>query len=127
MSIHLDWEKLRTVYQELIDHSGLAAENDIIIIMVLSDGKPKKAVIKFKEFLNFFWTISENKDLHVSTLIVQDKESRILYRHKQRTSGAEEIPDGGHAGIIQSWCALTEEEKDSYLRILIAQIQGYEQ
>lgn len=126
MSINVDWEKLRATYQDMVDHSGLTLEQEIIVLMILTDGKAKKSTIKLKDFMSFFWALSESQDLRIMTLVVQDKEGRILYRHKQRTSGDEEIPDGGHAGIIQNWGALTQQEKDTYLSILIAQIQGYE-
>lgn len=126
MSINVDWEKLRATYQDLVDSSGLTPEQEIVILMVLTDGKSKKSTIKFKDFMNFFWAISESQDLRILTLVVQDKEGRIIYRHKQRTSGDEEVPDGGHAGVILNWGALTPQEKDTYLSILVAQIQGYE-
>jgi len=126
MSINVDWEKLRAVHQDLVDNSGLTDETDIIFLVVLNDGKAKKSIVKFRDFMHFFWAISENKDITVITLVAQDKEGRILYRHKQRTVGDEEIPDGGHASVVQSWCALTEQEKNMYLEMLMAQINGYE-
>jgi hypothetical protein len=126
MSINVDWEKLRAIYQELIDNHGLVPESDITFTLVLTDGKAKKSIVKFKDFMSFFWAISESKELNIITLLAQDKEGRILYRYKQRTNGDEEIPDGGHAGVIQNWNAFTPEEKEIYLSILLAQIYGYE-
>lgn len=126
MSINIDWEKLRAVYSDLVDQDNIDHEAEIMFLMILSDGRPKKSIIKFKDFMNFFWSISENKEVCVATLVVQDKEGRILYRHKQSTSGNEEIPDGGHAGVVQHWIALEDHEKETYLKILMAQIEGYE-
>ena len=127
MSINVDWEKLRGVYQELVANSGLTDETDIVFIMVLTNGKAKKSIVKFKDFMAFFWAISESKELSVLTLVAQDKDGRILYRYKQRTNGDEEVPDGGHSSVIQNWSALTQTEKETYLIMLLAQIQGYEQ
>ena len=127
MSLNLDWDKLRIVHKDLEQRDGLSGETDIIFLLVLANGQGKKSVIKFKDFMKFLWSVEENKKLLVRTLVVQDKEGRVLYRHKQRTNGNEEIPDGGHASVIQHWGAYTDNEKDIYLRILMAQIQGYEQ
>lgn len=125
MSIKLDWERLQKVYQTLVDN-GLAQEADLLFLLILSDGSVKKAHIKFKEFMKFFWEMSENTMWHVIGVSVQDKEGRILYRHKQVTNGNEEIPVGGNVNVLQHWPALTVEEKETYIRMLIAQIQGYE-
>lgn len=126
MSINVDWERLRAVYQELVANNGLTPEADIIFMMTLKDGKAKKSMVKFKDFMSFFWAVSESKELDVLTLVAQDKEGRILYRYKQRTNGDEEVPDGGNVGVIQNWNALTPEEKETYLGMLLAQINGYE-
>lgn len=124
--INIDWEELRSVYQDLVDKGNMTDDTEIVFVMVNDDGKAKKNIVKFKNFMSVFWSLSENKDYYVLTLVVQDKDGRILYRHKQRTSGNEEIPDGGNANVIQHWSALTPEEKETYMRLLIAQIEGYE-
>jgi len=126
MSLNLDWDRLRQVHKDLEEHGGLSAETDITFLFVLTNGQGKKSVVKFKDFMKFLWSVEENTNFMVRTLVVQDKEGRVLYRHKQRTNGGEEIPDGGHAGVILNWGAFTPDEKNIYLRILIAQIQGYE-
>lgn len=126
MTMKVDWEKLRVAYQDIVNHGELTGENDIVFLMVLSNGKSKKAIVKLKELMQFMWSLSESKELNILTLIIQDKEGRILYRHKQRTSGEEEIPDGGHAAVIQHWETLTRAEKDTYIEMLVAQIQTYE-
>lgn len=126
MSLNLDWNRLRRVHKDLEEHGDLSAETDITFLFVLTNGQGKKSVVKFKDFMKFLWSVEENANFTVSTLVVQDKEGRVLYRHKQRTNGDEEIPDGGHTGVITHWSAYTPHEKDIYLRILIAQIQGYE-
>jgi len=127
MSLNVDWEKLRVAYQDLVQHSGISEQTDIIFVLILTSGKAKKAVVKFKDFMTFFWSLAEDKKLHVTTLIVQDKEGRVLYRHKQRTSGGDEIPDGGHSSIVLNWGALNADEKNLYIEMLIAQIKAHEQ
>lgn len=126
MSLNVDWEKLRRIHDDLLNHSDLKPESDITFLMILTNGRIKKSVVKFKDFLGFFWAVSENNELKVVTLVCQDSEGRIIYRQKQVTRGNEEIPDGGHSGIIQNWEALTQQEKQIYIRILLAQIEGYE-
>jgi hypothetical protein len=126
MSLKIDWEKLRWVQRELAEYGGLTDEAEVIFLMILKNGKSKKTTIKFGEFLNFFWILSENKELNILTLVVQDDEGRVLYRHKQRNKCDEEIPIGGNTNVVQHWAALTSGEKETYLQMLIAQIQSYE-
>jgi hypothetical protein len=125
MSIKLDWDTLRKKEKELSESANLLADSDIVFIIILSNRTARKSVVKFKDFLNFFWTLSENDELDIATLVVQDTEGRVLYRHKTITAGEEEIPIGG-TNIIAQWSALTQNEKDIYMRLLESQIQGYE-
>lgn len=126
MSLKVNWEKLRWVQRELAEYGGLQEDTDITFLMLLADGKSKKNIVKFGDFLNFFWAISENTNLKILTLVVQDSDGRVLYRHKQYNKGNEEIPVGGNSNVVQHWAALTPKEKETYLNMLIAQIQGYE-
>lgn len=125
MSIKLDWTKLRNIQQNLIDQDGLTPETELVFIISFSDGNIKKSLIKFKDFMSFFWSVSENSVWNVFGIVVQDKDGRVLYRHKQVTSGNEEIP-AGENNILFQWNVLTVEQKEMYVRLLVAQIQGYE-
>lgn len=126
MAINVDWEKLRGVQKYLSENNDLTPETEITFIMILKGGSAKKSQIKFKDFLSLFWAISDNNDYVVANVVVQDKEGRILYRHREITNGNEEVPDGGNASVVTLWNTLTDDEKDTYLQILIAQINGYE-
>jgi hypothetical protein len=126
MAINVDWEKLRGVQKYLSENSDLTPETEITFIMILRGCSAKKSQIKFKDFLSLFWAISDNNDYVVANVVVQDKEGRILYRHREITNGNEEVPDGGNASVVTLWNTLTDDEKDTYLQILIAQINGYE-
>jgi hypothetical protein len=126
MSIKLDWDKLRAIHKNLSELPTLHDETEIIFVMIMADKSAKKSIVKFKDFLSFLWSLSENPDYQILTLVVQDKEGRILYRHKTLTAGNEEIPVGGSGSVITHWGSLTQTEKDTYVRLLIAQIEGYE-
>jgi hypothetical protein len=126
MSIKLDWEKLCAVHKHLLELPTLTDETKIIIIMVMSDYKQKKSVVKFKDFLRFLWSLSEDPRLNVVTLVAQDEEGRILYRHKTMTAGGEEVPIGGNENVVVHWNALTQSEKDTYIRLIVSQINGHE-
>ena len=124
MSIKVDWEKLRMVQYHLTEN--VSDEDEILFTLLIRDGSTKRHVVKFKDFLNFFWSISENTNYNVYTVLVQDTEGRVLYRHKQLTNGNEEIPIGGNESVILHWGALTSKEKDMFVRLTVAQINGYE-
>jgi hypothetical protein len=127
MSMKVDWDKLRKVQEELSRLPSITDETEIVFVMIMADQSAKKAVVKFKDFLGFFWTISENAAYRVVTLVVQDKEGRILYRHRSLNAAGEEIPVGGNSQVLLQWNTLSREEKDTYLRLLEAQINGYPQ
>lgn len=127
MSIKLDWDKLRKVHKNLSELPTLNNDTNIIFVMIMADQKARKSLVKFKDFMNFMWSLSENPDYQVLTLVVQDEEGRVLYRHKTLTTGNEEVPTGGNVNVLAHWGALTQPEKDTYIRMLEAQIQAYEQ
>lgn len=126
MSIKLDWDKLREVHKNLSQSFNLTEETNIVFVMIMDDRKARKSIVKFKDFMRFLWSLSENPDYHVLRLVVQDEDGRILYRHKTLTAGNEEIPTGGNSNVITHWGALTQHEKDTYLRLIEAQIQGHD-
>lgn len=127
MSMKVDWVKLRQVHENLAGWPTITEETEILFVMVMADRSAKKAVVKFKDFMNFMWSMSESQDFEVINLVVQDREGRILYRHKTINNGGEEIPVGGNSNVIAHWGALTQDEKDMYIKLLVAQIQGHEQ
>ena len=124
MNLRVDWEKLTSVHTHL--NSLMPADADINFIMILQNGTVKRATIKFKDFLAFFWNIYDNVNYNIAALIVQDDEGHTLYRHKRLTTGNEEIPMGGHTSVIEHWSALTQQEKDMYVQMTLAQIYAYE-
>lgn len=126
MSMRVDWERLRKVQKNLSELPSLTDETNIVFIIITSDKKARRSLIKFKDFMNFLWAVSENKDYTVATLLVQDEEGRVLYRHKNLNAAFEEIPIGGNTGVVEHWNALSQSERDTYIRILESQIKGYE-
>ena len=126
MSMKLNWDKLCKVHKSLQERQTLNDETTIIFVMITADQRARKAVVKFKEFLNFIWGLSENIEYNVIALVVQDEEGRVLYHHKSLTAGNEEIPTGGNSNVISHWGALTPEEKETYIRLLESQFQAYE-
>lgn len=124
MSIRIDWEKLRNIHNDLSE--SMNAEEEILFTLLMDDGSAKRASVKFKDFMNFFWSLSENSKFSICAIVVQDIDGRILYRHKQVTRGNEEVPIGGNENIILRWPTFTQEEKELLVRITIAQINGYE-
>ena len=126
MSIRFDWEKLRAIHKDLSELPTLTNETKIVFTIVMSDYKQVKSTIKFKDFLVFLWALSDNPDRSVITLIAQDTEGRILYRHKTQTAGDEEIPVGGNENVVVHWNALPQSAKDTYIRLMVSQINGHE-
>lgn len=126
MTINIDWHKLIEVQKHLSENNGLTPNTDIVFILILQNGKAQKSQIKFKDFLRIFWAISENTSYKINTLVVQDQEGRILYRHKDITTGKEELPTSSNSTVITNWNTLSRDIKDSYLEILISQIYVHE-
>jgi len=124
MSIRIDWSKLKSVHERL--KSNTKDNEEITFIMVLRDHAIKKRVIEFKYFLDFFWKISEDSRQDVINLAVQNSKGHIIYRHKQITTGNEEVPIGGNANIILNWNNFMSDRKNTLVRMTIAQINGYE-
>jgi hypothetical protein len=125
MAIRLNWKKVTDVHKHLTDTVKITLDDEITFIIVLQNGTPKKSVVKFKDFLEYLWAISDDNRFNVLSLIATDSEGRILYRHVQTTPN-EEVPYGGNDTIVNHWKALTPNERDVYLTMLIAQINAYE-
>lgn len=125
MSIKLNWERLKEIHAYLTN--DLDQEDELSIVMFTQSGRTKKSLIKFKDFLNFCWAISDNPDYVIIGMIIQDKSGRVVYRHNKITEGNEEIPIGGNSNVIQNWNALIQHEKDVYIKLMIAQINAQQQ
>ena len=126
MAIKINWQKLKEAHKYILERGDITDQTDLSFILIFHNGTAHKTIIKFNEFMNFFWKVSDNDHPRILALIVQDKEGRILYRHREFTNGNEEIPIGGHPDIILCWKNLSKQERESYLRLLISQIQAYE-
>lgn len=124
MAIKLNWDRVKQLHAEL-SSDGWKDKDKLLFILIEKGGKPKKATVQFKDMYNFFWYLSDSQDARVLTFVVQDAEGKVLYRHRQIV-GNEEIPNGGNTDIISHWAALTEDEKSTYLTMLVAQINAYE-
>lgn len=124
MSIRIDWNKLKSAHERL--KGNINPNDEVTFIMVMRGHAVKKAIIKFKNFLDFFWKISEDPMQDVINLAVQNSEGHIIYRHRHITAGNEEIPIGGNSNIILNWNTFMSGRKDTLVRITVAQINGYE-
>lgn len=123
MSIRLNWERVRSVHSQLASN-GFQENTPVTFLLRMRNGQTSKADVMFKNFLRFFWALSENTDSIVENLIVQDKGGHTLYRYTLGNSFERKLPQGGSPEVIANWHALTQHEKDTYLRLIIAQINA---
>lgn len=126
MSIRVNWERVRSIHQRL-SAEGYEAETPITFLIRLRDGQTRKSDSTFKNFLRFFWVLTESQEARVECLIVQDKGGRVLYRYSYRPDYERQIPQGGNPEIVTNWNTFSPQEKDTYLRLIIAQINAYGQ
>jgi len=124
MTIKINWDRVKQLHAEL-ESDGWKNQDKVIFVLIEKGGKPKKAVVQYNELLKYFWNLTDSEDFHVVTFVVQDIEGRVLYRHRQIV-GNEEVPNGGNLDVISHWAALTNDEKSTYITMLVAQIDSYE-
>lgn len=124
MTIKLNWDRVKQLHSDL-ELNGWKDDDKMTVIIIGKDGKPKKSAIPFKDLYRFCWDISDNTSYDVLTFLIQDVEGKVLYRHRQIV-GNEEIPLGGNSDVISHWTALTDDEKETYIKILVAEIDAYE-
>lgn len=127
MAIKLNWQKIYEVQSSLRDERSFNDDTPLVFVLVMKDDTQQKRTVKFKDFLKFFWFIYDSNRITVKSLVVQDKAGNVLYKHKHTSGGGEEIPQGGKPHLIENWSDLTDLQKETHLKILIAQIQNYEQ
>ena len=124
MAIKLNWERVKTLRAEL-ESDGWKNNDKMIFVIIEQGGKPKKAIVNFSEFYKFLWHLIDNDKLQILTFVIQNVEGKVLYRHRQ-VVGNEEVPNGGNIDVIAHWAALTDDEKNTYITILVSQIDAYE-
>lgn len=127
MSIRLNWDELREKYEDITQSSNMHANSSIIFTMITADHKIRKSSVKLQNFMKFVWSLSENHDFEITTLLAQDEEGRVLYRYKQLNADLEQVPTGGNASVITHWNTMTPTQKEFYIRLIVSQIQSYEQ
>lgn len=124
MAIKLNWDRVKQLHAEL-ESDGCKEHDKLIFVLIENGGKTKKAVVQFGDMYKFFWYLMDDESCNVKTFVVHDGEGKTLYRHRQ-IAGNEEVPNGGNADVISHWAALTEDEKQTYITLLAAQIDAYE-
>jgi hypothetical protein len=124
MAIKLNWETVCKVNERLTNEMKIPADAPITFNLLLTDNKIVKRTIRFEHFLKFFWDISETNSVQVIGLVITDRQGHVLYRHKQVTAGSEEIPSVGNPSILEGWNELSDQAKQTYLEITIAQINA---
>ena len=124
MAIKINWDRVRQLREELTS-DGWKDSDKLLFMIVYKNGQPRKAAIQFKELSRFCWDMSDDNKVEILTFIIQDVEGKVLYRHRQIV-GNEEIPNGGNTDVVAHWAALTEDEKSTYIAMLVAQIDAYE-
>jgi hypothetical protein len=124
MSLRLNWKKITKLYDQL--KASKEDSTNVVFIIMLSDGKIKKNLVKLKDFLKFFWSLSENKEIKITNLVVQDLNGATLYRHSQQSVSNEEIPAGGNSAIVKNWKNIKKQDRQTYIEILISQFYAYE-
>lgn len=126
MPIKFNWKRLKYIYAELEQSEAFKKDSKLVFVIIFNDETAKKTVIAFSDFLHLFWQLSEIKNKKILSVIVQDEEGKIIYKHKKLNAAKEEIPLGGNSGIISSWNSLTEKQKEVYIRLLESQIGSNE-
>lgn len=126
MTFKIHWDKVKNAHFELMKSYNFTDNNELIFIAILRDGTAQKSIVKFKDFYKFFWKISENTNINVATLVIQDSNDNVIFRHSQENKSHEEIPVGGNTNVVLNWKMLRPEERDTYIKLLISQIQSYE-
>lgn len=124
MSLKLNWTRIKRLHTDL-ESSGFEDNDKLLFVLIEKKGKVRKAVIRFKELYRFCWDMIDSDNLKILTFFIQDIDGRIIYRHRQMI-GNEEVSNCGHTDVISMWNAFTDEEKNTYLTLLIAQINAYE-
>lgn len=124
MAIKINWKTLLEVKESLASTKNLTADTSVIFVLLLKDGTHQKKTVKFKDFLKFFWFMYDSTKFHVKGLVVTDLSGNILYR-QQQAHVQNTTPSGGSVHIFTRWKSLTEEQKDAFLNILLAQIYDY--
>lgn len=123
MGLKFNWQRVTDTHSQL-RRNGTKAETPLIFVLVLQDGTTKRQQVLFRDFMDFFWSLSENNKLPAQTLFVQDAAGKIVYRHNQMTKGNEEVPTGGNPQIITNWNSFSAEERETYLKLLWSQINA---
>ena len=125
MAIKLNWQTMSAVKADLEATWKLEPDSKVTFILLLKNGAEHKKIIRFSDFLKFFWYIYDSTKFHVKGLVVTDSTGKVLYRHRQVSGGREEIPNGGNVHIFERWKKLTDQQKDAYLNICLAQIYDH--
>jgi hypothetical protein len=126
MSLRLNWVQIKEIYNKLIAE-GADGNDELVCVVVGQNAGIKEVTIKVSDFLRFMWKISDMIHRKINSLIIKDSHGRIIYTHKNINKGNEEIPRGGNANVVSNWNALNPDEREVYLTLMIAQINGYGQ
>lgn len=114
----LNWHSLCDSQKQLA--KTIKSKDTLIFTIQLKNGQTTKRAVEFKNFLQFFWYIDENKVLNVQNILVTDFAGNTLYQYANTAS--EKLPPESLEPRIKNWNQYSKEEKESYLKILYAQL-----
>jgi hypothetical protein len=113
----LNWNVICSRQKQL--SKDYKSKDPIVFTILFKNNQTLRKVIEFKDFLKFFWYIYDNNKISITDLIVSDSDGNELYKHVL----TEKLPKDSSNHAVQHWNSLNDSQKETYLKILYAQLQ----
>jgi len=121
MTLRFNWKRLTEINRRLVEFDP---KDELSFFIFLKDESIKNLMVHAQDFLPTLWKLGEQKKFKIVGLIVKDPTGQELFRYKKLTRGNEEIPEGGNGDVVLRWNTFSELEKDTYLKLLVSQINA---
>jgi len=126
MMLRIDWTQIRGLKDHLA-RNGFYDESELMVMLLYrSNLDPVKTRINFSQLQSFLFEAEGDHNL-IGVFVFDAKNNKPLWSAKaaEREESLESVPSTGHQNIVNEFKNMSQEQKQTWIDIMVAAAQSY--
>lgn len=126
MMLRINWTQVRGLKDHLA-RNGFHDESELMVMLLYrSNIDPVKTRINFSQLQSFLFEAEGDQNL-IGVFVFDAKNNKPLWSAKaaEREESLESVPSSGHPNIINEFKNMSQEQKQTWIDIMVASAQSY--